>query len=90
MANSLNQLKSDIDASFTAQLDPAVAKKVGNRFVSAYAGEWAALVAAGTNDNANQRQKFAASKVVDYIKEIFRSESVKANIAAIPPPDVIA
>jgi len=91
MANNLTQLATDIKTAFGANLDATTIAKVRDRFVAAYQAEWLAFLAAGgLTDTAANRNTFAVTKVMDYIKAIYTAGSVKENEAAVPAPDVLA
>jgi hypothetical protein len=91
MANNILQLKIDLKAAFGANLDTATIQKLRDRFVSAYPSQWQKFLADNAlTDTAANRNQFAAETVFSYIQDIYRSESAKANLAALPAADTIA
>ena len=89
MANNIAQLKADIRTAFTNNLDATTQTKLANRFVSAYRNHWQAFLAAGNTDTAANRGIFASERLFAYLQDIYRGESYKENIAAIPPAETI-
>ena len=89
MANNIAGLKSDIVAAFTANLDAATRTKLASRMISAYPNHWQAYLSGGGTDTPANRGEFAADRLFNYLQDIYRGESYKENVAAIPPPEQI-
>lgn len=89
MANNIAQLKADIRTAFTNNLDATTRTKLANRFVTAYPNHWQVYLNGGGTDTAANRGIFASERLFDYLQGIYRGESYKENIAAIPPPETI-
>jgi hypothetical protein len=88
MAN-IQGLKTAIINAFTANLTATERQKLRDRFVAEYQGEWNALVAAGTVDNAANRGLFAVDKLFHYLNDIYRAGSARENQSAVPPPEIL-
>lgn len=89
MANNLAQLRTDFKTAFQNNLDATTRTKLLNRFVTAYAPAWNVYLAGGGTDTTANRANFAVDRVFDFIQDIYRNESYKETLAAIPPPETI-
>jgi len=89
MANNVSGFKSAVVTAITSNFDATTQTKVGNRFLVAYAPAWSAYLAGGGTDTAGNRRNFVVDRVFDYLNEVYRNESNKENVAALPPAETI-
>jgi hypothetical protein len=91
MANQIDPFKTELFNLFgaTTNLDASTKQKLRDRFVTAYPTQWTAFLAAGNTDTAANRGKFAVEITFQFWKDIYTSESYKANVAAIPAADIL-
>ena len=100
MANNFNAFKGELQnlLATTTNIDNTTKQKMRDRCVAAYPADWAAYLAQGNADNANNRGKFLVEKTVGndppalsgFWRDIWRGQSQQENIAAAPPPDLWA
>lgn len=91
MANNIAAFETEFFnlLASTANLDAASKTLLRDSFVAAYPDAWQVFLAAGNTDTAANRGPFVVNVVVRQMRNVVRENSVRTQIATLPPPTTI-